>query len=316
MISRIDLAVHALDAGRPTEAFDLAVAVLKEDEEDLDGLYVAVRALLSLRQKKRAQQTIDRLVQLAPDDWRTHLARAWFLIRTNKRQEAYKVAYAGAELAPSSVEAMTAYARVASEVVGKVEAARAAARHSVELDPTSVMAHRVRGNIEARHQDWDEAISAYQSALELSPKDELTLAALARAYAHTGQKREARETSQRIVEENPDSVLLKDPESDMSPVDVYFGLRGLVAVGLLGFSGLVSIVVIKPVGFLSGAFLVVAGITFVPQLRGWVSTRWAPKAMAKAAGGQKWNQRNPDLVLGGSISIVLLGLLLFSVIAS
>jgi Flp pilus assembly protein TadD len=84
------------------------------------------------------------------------------------------------------------------------ESAAARAARVIELDPTRADAHGLRGSALQALGKNDEAIKAFQSSIELAPKDARALEELGRLFLELGRTPEALELLRRADVERPD----------------------------------------------------------------------------------------------------------------
>ena len=79
-----------------------------------------------------------------------------------------------------------------SSELGHYEVALQAARRAVILDPQSINAHIILGNVFARARHYDEALAAYQDAFVLSPGSHPIEADISSVLLASGQAEQAR----------------------------------------------------------------------------------------------------------------------------
>jgi len=150
----------------------------------------------------KAHSDARRAIALAPDLAEGHLALAWYfeagLLDFNHANEEYERALA---LAPGNARVLQGYSPFAV-LMGRTEAAIAAARRVVELDPLSRASHSVLGRVLYWAHQYRDAVAASQDALAIDPESESDLSSRGLAYYALGDLERARAS----CESKPDDL--------------------------------------------------------------------------------------------------------------
>jgi arylsulfatase A-like enzyme/Tfp pilus assembly protein PilF len=91
-------------------------------------------------------------------------------------------------------------------VEGRLDEAMAKVRHALELDPTTVEAHTLLGNVRLKAKQYDGAVAAYREALALDPSSESTVFSLALAYKQMGRLDDAEAGLERMRTLDPQAT--------------------------------------------------------------------------------------------------------------
>ncbi len=128
--------------------------------------------------RRLAEEAIDRALELDPDLSDAHSARAYWLTRELRYEEAESENLRALELNPGSAEEHRRYARLLLQLDRSDEAVREA-RRAVELDPLSVNARASLGDAMWWAGDWEGTVTESRKLIEMSPD-------LAYAYYNLG----------------------------------------------------------------------------------------------------------------------------------
>lgn len=167
-------------AGRDSSARTAAIAeyeaVLKLDPENPSALSALGRYYIRASQYAKAEQLLDALSKIQPDD-----GEAIFLL---------SVAQAEQE---------------------KFEAALANVKRVLEFNPSNVPVLLLQGNIYERLRDIEKAIATYQQVLSFRPDESEAKKRLAALLAEKGETKDATQILEDLVKRNPfdSSVLLE-----------------------------------------------------------------------------------------------------------
>lgn len=96
---------------------------------------------------------------------------------------------------------------VACKQVGQLNEAIAAYQRAIELDPKDATPHNNLGNVYKVLKQYDDAIAAYQKAIELDPKDAFPHYGLGNIYSNLGRHDEALTAYQHAIELDPKFAL-------------------------------------------------------------------------------------------------------------
>ena len=199
------------EIGRAEEAlndFEKALARLPRSPEvyrDLAGAYTR------LGRQGEAEQQFQKAISVRPDSWSLYWYYGGFLYRQNRYQEA-EVAFRQA------LSRVPENARIWSSLggtllaLGRTEEAQKALERSFELQPTASGASNL-GTWHYRRGDYPAAVSAYQKATGLAPRDYRMWRNLAAAYDKApGQRDRAPEAYRKALE-------LAEQERALDPTD-------------------------------------------------------------------------------------------------
>jgi tetratricopeptide (TPR) repeat protein len=115
-----------------------------------------------------AEQAIDRALELDPDLSEAHSARAMWLSRELRYEEAEEENLRALDLNPGSAEEHRRYARLLLQLDRSDEAVREA-RRAVELDPLSTNARASLGDALWWAGDWEGTVTESRKLIEMAP---------------------------------------------------------------------------------------------------------------------------------------------------
>lgn len=204
--ARISLAVAYIDSGREREGLEYLARLIEEDPESRGGARLMADTLADLGRLEEALPYFERAVAQDPDeltlvaDWATVLAtlgrseealeRLGPLIQ-DRPQEAY------ARLKYATILATTPRGEEARPLLEEL------ARAPGLRDELRAEAWYHLGSLDLQAGREDEALSAWQQALELDPESRQALAALAPAMARSGDLPASADLHRRWVEQVP-----------------------------------------------------------------------------------------------------------------
>ncbi len=313
---RTNEAIELLRSRHPRAAYDVSIWVLERENEHSGALGVAILSLLQLKELKRARATASRLLEVAPEDWRSHVLSSWVMMAEKKKAEAVEVAASALHLAPADAQAYAAVAHVAAQVARHAGFAQTAAERAIALDPELIDPHFTLALLRELQGDWAGAIDRYGEALQTSPGDPRALMGLAEAQRLAGRRADAGRTYQSLADAAPESDELQDVLKPETPLSVFRLLR---SIAVLFFGALILMLVVaatKPTMTLLVITLVVAALTATTPVRRGIALRLKPRAMAQAKTKTSWPGRNPDFVAGLVASGCLVALLVISIASS
>ena len=191
--------------GVPDEAVRAWQQAVALNPRDTQTQIRYARCLLDLGRADEARAVYAQALSIGPDSPEVHLAAGRALLDMGEIEQAYQVLAQATDLAPHSAEAQAAFGEAALRAQ-KHEAAHAAFVRAADLEPEPVA--RAAYLREAGEALWKmgrtaTAVVLWQRAINLNPKDHLTLARLGTALARLGQFAEALAALEKVVEQNP-----------------------------------------------------------------------------------------------------------------
>ena len=146
-----------------------------------------------------AEREFERALELSPSYALAHQMYGEYLTLTGKPDEAAAQMDLALKADPVSLP-MNRAAASAAYYAGRYDQAIEQAQKTLQLEPTFVGAHVVLGRAYQQKRQNAEAIAEFQKALQLSEGNSNELAALAQAYAVTGNLAEARKALEELKE--------------------------------------------------------------------------------------------------------------------
>ncbi|MDQ6930255.1 MAG: redoxin domain-containing protein [Candidatus Eremiobacteraeota bacterium] len=113
----------------------------------------------------------------------------------------------------------TDYLKIRSEQAALESAAASGLSKVVKTNPDRVLLYSITGDLATNNENWDEAISAYTSALSINSKDESALGGLAFAYYEKKNWKDEISAYRRLVAITP------DPDTYISIGKAYLQLK-------------------------------------------------------------------------------------------
>ena len=206
------------EIGRADEAlgdFGKALARLPRSPEvyrDLAGAYTR------LGRPGEAEEQFKKAISMHPDSWSLYWYYGGFLYRQNRYQEA-EVAFRQA------LSRVPENARIWSSMgatlfaLGRTEEAQKALERSYEIQPTASGATNI-GTSRYRRGDYPAAVSAYQKATELSPRDYRMWRNLAAGYDKAPGQRDRAPAAYRRALELAEQERAIDPTDGRVVIDI------------------------------------------------------------------------------------------------
>lgn len=178
----------------------------------LDGNLAEAHAALGLvacdvnSDWKTADGEFVRALQLDPKFASAHQWRALCLLYMGRTSEALSQIRNAVELAPASLQILTAdgmvsyYSRRYDETIAK-------ARALIEMDPSFREAHLMLGQALEQRGEWADAEREFRAVALASTGDSEGLARLAHLYARTGRRKQAEEIVGKLLDPQPDQYV-------------------------------------------------------------------------------------------------------------
>ena len=129
------------------------------------------------------------------------VARVWYatyLFCMKRFDEAVEQAERAQRLEPTASYVNT-MAGMAYFLAGHVDRARATWQRVIDLDPRYALAHRYMAESYLKERNYEQVIVILERALTYTPREPLTLAALAHSYARAGRREEALKLTRDLV---------------------------------------------------------------------------------------------------------------------
>jgi TolB-like protein/tetratricopeptide (TPR) repeat protein len=180
------------------QARDAAIRALELDPE-LAEAHLAmgdVHRLLNWDWRS-AEASYSRAVMLNPSFESVHRSYGALLVSLDRPDEAVREVERACDLDPLCLISTLSAARV-HYLVGDYDRAAEKCRHSIDMDPERVHAHRLLGAVLLQVDDHERAVAALETALTISPDDPITLAWLAHARAVNGDRAGAEALAERL----------------------------------------------------------------------------------------------------------------------
>ena len=199
--TRIAFAESYQRAPRPelTQARDAALRALELDP-DLAEAHLAmgdVHRLLNWDWRS-AEASYARAVLLNPSLESVHRSYGALLVSLDRSDEAVREVEHACDLDPLCLISTLSAAWV-HYLLGDDERAAEKCRHSIDMDPGRVHAHRLLGAALLHMGDHSNALAALETALMIAPDDPMTLAWLAHARGINGDRSAANALVQRLM---------------------------------------------------------------------------------------------------------------------
>ena len=253
-----DIQRYYPDRSYQAEIRDLAESALRSDRNSLEALQALGNLALLEKDVAVAVVTAESLVDLYPEHWAGYTLLGRARNRQNRLEEALAKLHTGASLAGidiqprldlayallasgSTNEAASEYERILTDSPNSTTAmnnlgmiygqqgryleALPVLRHLLETAPDAAAAVNLAGCY--FHLGWfEEAITSYNTALELNPHDPNAAHGLAETYERLGEPIQTRILYEKAIAEY-DAVL-----SDTGPIPYYLGNRAVCAAKL------------------------------------------------------------------------------------
>lgn len=172
--------------GKTKEALEYFDAALKLDPENPDVLLYKAHTFRDLNRPKEEEQAYRDLLKVRPNYWLAYNELGWILWRQARYEEA-KAAFEAASATAPAVALPIANLSSMYMDLGKFDDAVAAAQRSLAKYPNAT-AYLNLGDIAFSRGNYRDALSQYEKAAELSPKNHVTQRNIGDCYAMFGQK--------------------------------------------------------------------------------------------------------------------------------
>ncbi len=133
------------------------------------------------------------------------MAYAQFLLKSGKPKHAEDVLKEVLRVTPQYVPALRLLAQ-SYLGSGNLAGAQAVADEVAKMSNEGVTANQIQGAVYAARKNFDNSISAFKRAYELSPSEMQPMVALVRSYLRAGKTKEAVSFMQSVVEASPKNV--------------------------------------------------------------------------------------------------------------
>lgn len=202
--ARVLLAQTQLRAGDPAKALVALQPLVTADSKNAAALNVAAEAYLQLGDLQRAEVALDRVAKLNPDD--AHSRAALAMVDIGKGRVEQGIASLKA-LSASDASAVADMALVTTYMQRKEWVPALTAVEILERKlPAEAGPRNLRGRIELARGNRDQAIQAFEAALQLDPSFYPAAASLAALDVEAGKPQAAIERFQKFVAANPRSL--------------------------------------------------------------------------------------------------------------
>ncbi len=183
--------------------FDLATAALNRalaiDPNDAVANQAIARVYTRLGRIEDAEASYEKAIALDPDNPTIHDSYANFLADQSRTEEAVAVWQTVIRLAPDNYAALVNMGSMLTEL-GRLSEAITVTQRANEIRP-SYMAYSNLGTAYARSVRYEEAIQAYQKALEIDDSDWLAWGNMAYVYSWMdGMEQEAQQTFEKAIQ--------------------------------------------------------------------------------------------------------------------
>jgi len=207
-----------VEAERALDKKDYALAeqLLTSAESDSPGHYRTwfdLGMLYSVTDRKpKAIEAYRKSVELKPEVFESNLNLGLLLAAAGEKTEAVKYLRTATTLKPSQQETAAEALFTAWDVLGDIQKndapdeAVTAFQNAEELHPKDFGPHLAAAQILERKNDFDEAEKEYKQALELKPESAQALGGLTDVYIATKQLPEAEQSLRSYVKINPQSA--------------------------------------------------------------------------------------------------------------
>jgi tetratricopeptide (TPR) repeat protein len=177
-------------AGRWRKA-EPVYARLLQLQPGLDLLVQRGRMFMEAGQYDRAIADFRAVIKESPKHFDARLLLSHCLLSQARMTEAEEELLYCRKLQPARVEPLVGLATCAEEK-GDLQQATTLIRQALALDPTSILALHVQGNLYMRKQQYEPAISVYQKILAANSRDKQAHLKLGQALSQVGRIEEAK----------------------------------------------------------------------------------------------------------------------------
>lgn len=175
---------------------------------DVEAGRTLAEVQLHLRKVADAEQTLRKVLQLAPGDSDSYLALERVLVQQNKLQDAIQVLEKLVAVEPKRAREL--YQRMAQYALAlyKDDDAIKYAARAVELNPDDAEGHRRLGEMYRSRQDSEKAILEFRAAISKNDRLYIVYFELADLLLSKGQSDEADRLFRRVIRGAPDEELV------------------------------------------------------------------------------------------------------------
>lgn len=199
---RQHLANQLVAQGRAVEAVAVFEDLLRDEPDDVSVMRDMARALIILRRLEKAEQLLNRALEIDPESEITHHLLAAMYRAKGAYAAALQEIDEAIRMAPNSGSAYALRGSILSKM-GRLEAALAAYRESIRLDARNPRIHAVICSTLGKLQRWTEAQQACEKAATVNPDAPQVLLALSTVYLRTGQADKAIDALERAQRLDP-----------------------------------------------------------------------------------------------------------------
>jgi tetratricopeptide (TPR) repeat protein len=204
--------------GHWQKVIEILDPIVEEDPENQAVLYMLGTALMRDKQYERGQAVVDRILRHG-DSAEAHLMLAIASREAQDDLSAHDELNKALAIDPDLPTANGVLGEVLSRM-GEGEAAKAAFRRELEINPNHFDSHLLLGQLLRQEYDADGALQHLRKALVLRPGDPGVRYQIALAHIAKNEYDEAREILERLVEEYPTFT-----EAHVSLATSYYRLR-------------------------------------------------------------------------------------------
>ncbi len=183
-------------------------AQFQANPPDIEAGRTLAEAEIHARKVADAEQTLRRVIQLAPGDSDSYLALERVLVQEGKLQDAIGVLEKLVQVEPKRArELYQRMAQYALQIYKDDDAIKYAAR-AVELNPDDAEGHRRLGEMYHSRQDTEHAIVEFRAALAKNDRLYIVYFELADLLLSKGETEEADRLFRRVIRGAPDDELV------------------------------------------------------------------------------------------------------------
>lgn len=199
------LAELLLAEGRPQEALPSLDRAIDVAPDDAWTLALQGRALAAIGRDGEATKALDRAVALAPDDARVRAAAAFRALTTGSPDAALASLESLRQRFPEDPEVALAHA-AALRATGQDTLARATLERVIALDPYRFRARRELARLDMNGGELQSALEHWRVLLERNPKDAVALRGLGECSLAGGDPVEAERAYREALRADPESA--------------------------------------------------------------------------------------------------------------
>ncbi len=199
----------ALQANDPATAIGDLRAVLRDQPDAVAVLRTLARAHAANGEPALAEESLQRAVQLTPQDAGARIELAQFLAQSGKSEQALPLAEQTVRDNPTHVAAREVLVRMYLER-RDFAAAKLAADDLKTLAPERAVGHYLAGLVAQAQRRSEDARAGFERALELQPDAADALAALMRLHVAMNRPDEARALVERTLTRAPENFVARN----------------------------------------------------------------------------------------------------------